>query len=96
MKFFEEADYSGYVAAKLPKICQNQHAYIFRFLFTEDSLKIQMALLARPHFCRVFFYKKTFCNITTTDQMSLRYCVYFESCSVKCISSFIQKHLIKL
>ena len=42
MKFLQQGDYIGHTVKKLPKYAKiNQHADFFRFLFTEDSLKIK-------------------------------------------------------
>ena len=42
----------------------------------------------------IFFLKKTSCNNKITDQISIPYYVTFQSCSVKCISSFMLRHLM--
>ena len=41
------------------------------------------------YFVNFFFY-----DVTQTDQISLRYCVYFPSYSAKFISWFILRHLM--
>ena len=46
--------------SKTIKICPNQHTDFFRFLFTEDCLKIEkgLELVSGPHFSWTFFLKK--------------------------------------
>ena len=50
MKFAKQATYIGYVIGK--QICPNQHTGFLRFLFTEDSWKIQKGqkLVCRKYF----------------------------------------------
>ena len=45
--------------SKTIKICQNQHAHLLKFLFTDDSLKIEkgLELVSRPHFSLTFLKK---------------------------------------
>ena len=52
--------------SKAIKIDPNQHAGLLRFLFTEDSLKIQKCrkLVSRPHFSHNVLIKILFCNVT--------------------------------
>ena len=54
----KQATYIEYVTTKLSKSCQNQHAHLLRFLFTEDSLEIQnLKLSSKPHFPYNFLMK---------------------------------------
>ena len=52
MKFLKQATYVKYELGKPIKICPNQHIDLFRFHFTEDSLKIKKGLeiVSRSHF----------------------------------------------
>ena len=51
MKSLKQATYIR-CNSKTIKICPNQHADLFRFLFKEDSLKIKkdLELVSSPHF----------------------------------------------
>ena len=42
---------------KTIKICENQHADLLRFFFTEGSLKMKkdLELVSRPYFHRIFW-----------------------------------------
>ena len=72
-----------------------QHADLFRFLFTEDALKIikGLGLVSRPHFLYNFLMKNLFFNITESGQISLPDCVYFASYSIICVSCFLLRHM---
>ena len=58
-----KASYSYYIYnSKTIKICLDQHPDLFRFSFTEDSLKIKkgLELVFKPHFTLNFLIKRVF------------------------------------
>ena len=59
MKFLKQSTYIRYVINKAIEISPNQHAGLLRFLFTEDTLKIEkgLELVSRPHFSENFMTK---------------------------------------
>ena len=91
---WKQTTYIRYVFAKLSKFVK--HADFLRFLFTEDSFKIEkdLELVSRRYFPCNFLIKFFFRSFTWTSQISSPDWVYFPSYLAKCVSCFMLKHLM--
>ena len=93
-KIFEESYlYLYYICnSKTIKICPNQHADLLRFLFTEDSLKIEKGVELVLHFFDKKFSFIIWHKLAKFHNLN-RLCLLLK-CSVKCVSCFILTHLM--
>ena len=93
-KIFEESYlYLYYICnSKTIKICPNQHADLLRFLFTEDSLKIEKGVELVLHFFDKKFSFIIWHNLAKFHNLN-RLCLLLK-CSVKCVSCFMLTHLM--